>query len=246
MKTTITGVIITLNEEENLERCLRSISGLVTEILIVDSGSTDKTINIAKKFGAKIFKRKFDNFSSQRNYGISKATSEWILSLDADEEIPKKLAKEIQDEVEKEEYDAFLIPRKNIIFGKEIKHTRWSPDKHVWLFRKSKAKFVSSIHEEVKVHGKIGELENAKVHHSHKTVRDFINMMNTYTDLEADALVKSGTKFSYFSLFYYPVRSFIGRYFVKKGFLDGWRGFVLSYLRAMYQFSTWVKVWERS
>lgn len=245
MKRTISAVVITLNEEENIERCLKSVRSWVDEIVIIDSGSTDDTLKIADKYRAKVYKRNFDNFSSQRNYGISKAKSDWILSLDADEEIPSELAAEIEKAVAEDLYDAYMIPRRNIIFGKEIKHTRWSPDKHIWLFRKKNGKFTNSIHEEVKVKGKVGEIKNAKIHHSHKNVHEFIKMLNTYTDLEADAIVRRGAKFSYFNLFYYPARSFIGRYFLKQGFRDGWRGFVLSYLRAMYQFTTWIKVWER-
>lgn len=225
-------------------RCLSSVKGLADEIIVVDSGSTDKTVSVARSFGAKVYTRQFDDFSSQRNFAMSKAKSEWILSLDADEEIPGKLSSEIKEAIKKGDYDAYLIPRRNIIFGSEIKHTRWSPDRHVWLFKKAKGKFEKSIHEEVKIKGAVGELKNAKIHHSHKSVSEFIEMVNSYTEFEASEKVKRGQKFSCLSLFYYPLRSFIGRYFLKLGFFDGWRGFVLSYLRAIYQFAVWVKIWQ--
>lgn len=243
MKNSLTAIIITKNEEESISRCLKSVS-FVDEIVIVDSGSVDKTLEIAKKYDAKIFKKEFDNYASQRNYAISKANSRWILSLDADEEIPNALSTEIREAINNHNFDGYLIPRRNIIFGKEIKHTRWGPDKHVWLFKKDKGKFINSIHEEVHVNGKVGELVNAKLHHSHKNIYEFIEMLNNYTSLEAQELANKGVRFSCLKLFYFPLRSFFGRYFLKLGFLDGWRGFVLSYLRAIYQFTVWVKIWQ--
>lgn len=242
MKIYLSAIIITKNEEENIARCLESLS-FVDEIVVVDSGSTDGTLEIAKKYKANIFKRKFDDFSSQRNFAISKAQGNWILSLDADEEISEELALEIKNAIESEVYNGYLIPRKNIIFGKEIKHTRWSPDKHIWLFKKGKGKFANLLHEEVEVEGKVGELSNAKIHHSHKNVSQFLEMTNAYTEYESESNQRS---FSFIALFFFPLRSFFGRYIIKQGFRDGWRGFVLSYLRAIYQFLTYAKQWEKS
>jgi len=233
MKNYLSIVLITKNEEENISRCLKSVQ-FADEIILVDSGSTDQTIRIAKSYGAKIFTNKFVDFASQRNFAISKARGEWILSLDADEEIPRSLAEEIREAIKSQKVNGYLMPRKNIIFGEEIKHTRWAPDKHIWLFRKNKGKFKNSIHEEVEVTGSMGQLVNAKVHNSHKNVSEFLEMANSYTELEA------GVKF------YSPLRSFVGRYLLKQGFRDGWRGFVLSYLRAVYQFLAWAKQWEKS
>ena len=181
----LTSILITKNEEANIKRCLASIKDISDEIIIVDSGSTDKTLQIAKSFNAKIINKGFDNFASQRNFALSKAENDWVLSLDADEEISQELREEISKAIEAEEFDGYLIPRKNIIFGKEIKHTRWSPDKHIWLFKKSKSKFINSIHEEVAVDGHVGELKNPKIHYSHKNIHEFIKKINLYTDLEA-------------------------------------------------------------
>lgn len=241
----ISAVIITLNEEKNIARCLASISDWVDEIILVDSGSFDKTVEIAKNYGAKIYGRRFDNYANQKDFANGRATNDWILSLDADEEITRELAKEVQKELENPKYDGYLIPRRNIIFGKEIKHTRWSPDKHIWLFNKQKGKWVGDVHEEVRVRGEVGELKNAKVHYSHPTVSEFFRMLNSYTDLEAEKKIKNKESFSLFKVFLDSLKSFIGRYFYKFGFLDGWRGFVLSYLMAIYRMTTWIKVWEK-
>ena len=137
---------------------------------------------------------------------------------------------------------------KNIIFGKLIKYTRWQPelDRHIWLWKKSKGKWIGDVHEEVVVEGEVGKLKNAKIHYQYETVREFLDMIDRYSELEAEQRVKKGQKFSYLKLFIGPIYNFLVRYFYRLGFLDGWRGFVLSYLMAIYHLTLWVKIWERS
>ncbi|RJR28742.1 glycosyltransferase family 2 protein [Candidatus Microgenomates bacterium] len=237
----LSAILITKNEEVNISRCLDSLKGLVDEIVIVDSGSTDDTLNIAKKYNAKIYYRQFDDFASQRNYSVMKATGDWILSLDADETIDDTLRKEIKINTSKTEFDAFLISRRNIIFGKEIKYSRWSPDKHVWLFKKGKGTFYGAVHEEVKVKGQIGNLSGHKLHYSHKNIHDFLEKMNTYTTSESENKKYVNLGIALFAV----ARSFVGRYVLKQGFRDGWRGFVLAYLMSIYRLTTFVKQWEK-
>jgi len=240
--SSLSATIITLNEEEKLKDCLESIKDLADEIVLVDSGSTDKTLEIAKNFNAKIFHRKFDNFANQKNFAIDKASNEWVLSIDADEIIPASLANEIKNAIISENYDGYFIPRRNFILGSEIKHTRWSPDKHIWLFKKNKSLWVGEVHEEVKVDGKVGELKNAKMHYQDKTISEFIEGNNFYARLLAKDMYKKGKKFSLVRFFYDPVYEFLLRFIYKKGFLDGWRGFVLSLLMAYYQMTVWLKL----
>lgn len=249
MATKLSVVIITLNEEDCIGRALKSIENIADEIIIVDSGSTDKTIEIAKRFGAKIYFRKFDNYGAQKNYAAEKAKGEWILSLDADEEISIELANEIQQYITKSQqtFVAFSIPRKNIILGKFIKYTRWQPelDRHVWLWRKDSGKWSGDVHEEVEIfNGSIGKLINPKIHYQYDTVREFLSMMNNYSEIESNEKNKR-ISFSILRLIIDPVYNFLIRYFYRFGLLDGWRGFVLSYLMALYHFEVWIKVWER-
>lgn len=245
MKLSVT--IITFNEEDNIKRCLDSIKEVANEIIVIDSGSTDKTVEIAKKYGAKVYERKFDNYSNQKNYAAEKTTGDWILSLDADEEINSELAEEIKKAIKTTNYSAYSIPRKNIILGKWIKYTRWQPefDRHVWLWRKGRGKWLGEVHEELAVDGEVGRLKNAKVHYQYKKVSDFMDMMNRYSELDAGQRVKKGIKFSYFKFFLDPIYNFLVRYIYRWGFLDGWRGFVLSYLMGIYHLNLWVKIWER-
>lgn len=247
MKNKISVTIITLNEEENIRRCIHSIKEIAEEIIVVDSFSNDKTVDMAQQLGAKVYQRKFKNYSDQKNFAIGKASGEWIYSIDADEVNTKELNKEILSAIRSSEYDGYLVPRRNIIFGKEIKYTRWQPelDRHVWLFRRDRTKWVGNVHEEAAVEGEIGRIENAKVHHSYETVQEFMEMMNRYSDYDADKIILRSGKFSYFRLFFDPIYNFLVRYTYRLGFLDGWRGLVLSYLMAIYHLTVWVKVWER-
>ena len=245
----ISVTIVTLNEEENIERCLKSVKTFADEIVLVDSGSTDRTVGFATEYGVKVYYRKFDNYANQKNFAMEKASGKWILSLDADEEISPELATEIKSQTSnlKSSIVAYSIPRKNIIFGKFIRYTRWQPelDRHIWFWKKGKGTWVGDVHEEVIVKGEVGKLKNAKIHYQYKKVREFIDMINGYSEFEANEKVKNGVKFSYIRLFYDPVYIFLVRYFYRLGFLDGWRGFVLSYLMAIYQMIVWIKVWER-
>ncbi|MEK7550195.1 MAG: glycosyltransferase family 2 protein [Patescibacteria group bacterium] len=231
MKLSVT--IITLNEEKNLTKCLESVKNIADEIIVIDSGSTDETVKIAKKFGARVFFRKFDNYANQKNFALEKTGGDWILSIDGDEEITQELAPEIEEVTKSTIYSAYSIPRKNIIFGKFIKYTRWQPelDRHVWLWKKGMGKWVGEVHEELEVRGKIGKLKNPKIHYQYDTVSEFLTMMNKYSSLET----KNEN----------PIYHFLVRYFYRLGFLDGWRGFVLSYLMAIYYLEIWVKKWER-
>lgn len=240
----ISATIITLNEQKNIKRALQSLKGIVDEVVVVDSGSTDRTIELAKEFGAKVFIRDFDNFSNQKNFAVSKAKGDWILSIDADEQISERLGEEIKKAVEHKEYAGLLIPRRNFILGQEIKHSRWSPDKHIWLWKKELGKWVGDVHEEVEVLGKIGELKNAKINYQDEYIYDFMQKNDFYAEILANSLYKKGVRFSFFHLIYDSMCEFFIRFIYKLGFLDGWRGLILSYLMAIYKISVWIKIYE--
>lgn len=244
MKNNLSVTIITLNEEKNIEICLKSLKNLDAEVIIVDSGSVDRTLEIAKKYKAKIYYRKFDNFANQKNWAVSRTSKDWILSVDADEIIPEELVKEILEVIQNGKYAGFLIPRRNFILGAEIKHSRWSPDKHIWLWKKSEGHWEGEVHEEVVVKGKVGELKNKKIHHQQDSVSDFLMSNDVYSSILSRKKFKEGIKFSIWMLFWDPVFEFSLRFIYKLGFLDGWRGFILAYLMAIYKVTFWVKIWE--
>lgn len=239
-------IILTKNEERMIAQAIKSIKNLSDDIVIVDSGSEDTTVTIAKKLGAHVFERNLDSFAKQRNFANTKTQNNWVLSMDADEEIPQALVEEIKSVLEKPEYEAYLIPRRNIIFGKEIKYTRWSPDAHVWLYNKESGSWEGDVHEEWVPKTSTGFLDNGKIHHSHENVFAFVEMLNRYTDIEAERLYKHGLRPGFLLMLFWCIRSFVGRFILKRGFLDGMHGFVLSILMSFYRFVTWAKVWERS
>lgn len=227
--------IIARDAETDLGSCLASLKGLTDDVvLVVDDRTSDNTATVAKKLGAKTFTKKFVNFANQKNFAVSCTAHDWVLSLDADEEVSPELHKEISSiDFKSTPYSAFKIPRLNFIFGKPIYHTNWGPgdDSHIWLFKKSHGKWIGQVHEEVMVKGKVGTLNASKLHHNYQTVEQFIQKMNTYTSFESEPTN--------------PVYDFLRRYVWHLGFLDGWHGLFLSYLQAMSHIVVWIKLWEK-
>lgn len=242
----ISAVAIVLNEEKDLPRLLKTLKW-VDEVVVVDGGSTDKTAEVAKRTGTKVYQRTFNNFASQKNFALSQAANDWVLAVEADEEIPPELAAEVREVIKNKEYVAYLVPRRNIIFGKEIKHSNWAPDVHIWLFRRLAGQWQGAVHEEFVVKkGRVGRLKNAKIHYNYDSVSEFLAKANRYSELEAKSLAASGVRFSFFRLFWNPAFDFCRRFFYKLGFLDGLHGLFLSLLQAIYLISVQVKLWEIS
>ena len=231
----LTVVIPTLNEEKDLYKTLESTKGLADETLVIDSGSTDKTTQIAKQYGARVINHPFVSFSDTRNFGNEQAKGDWILSLEADVVVPVKLATEIRQAIATDQHSAFFIPRLNLIWGKPIRHTDWGPrdDCHIWLYKKGSGKWQSLVHEEFVTSKSSGVLKNFLVHKNYETINEFIDKIDRYSDL--------ATKQQQFFPSWWYLRDFFKRYFYKLGFLDGYHGLFLSYLQAVYYITLTVK-----
>lgn len=245
----ISVVISAYNEERKLPACLTSVS-FADEIIIVDNQSTDKTSEIAKKFKAKIFSRPNNlMLNINKNFGFTKATGDWILNLDADERLSDELKQEIEKVTAEDESSlaGFQMPRRNIIFGKWIRHTGWYPDYQLRLFRRGKGKFAEEhVHEKIEVDGKIGTLEGDLVHENYDTIMQFMQKMCiVYAPNEAEQLLKNGYEFSYSDAIRFPFREFIGRFFARGGYRDGFHGLMLSFLMAFYHFVVFANLWEK-
>jgi len=244
----ISVVLGVFNEEDNIKRCLESVKW-ADEIIVVDDGSTDKTVEIAKKYTDKIFHHKSEGYvEPTRNFGIGKAGGDWILLLDADEEIPDKLAKRLR-EVMKEDIDYVWVPRKNIIFGKWLKNEGWWPDYNVRFFKKGAVTWSNKIHSKPEIIGKELQLENdedlAIIHHNYKTVSQFLEKLDRYTTIEAEEFINSNKNFSQSSLITSPMEEFLSRMFARRGYKDGYHGFLLSSLEAFSMQVAMAKVWEK-
>lgn len=243
-------VISAYNEENNIRDCLSSVLALADEIVVVDNSSSDKTAEIAKKLGARIFTQGNDpkNIDLQKNFGFSKAAGDWILSLDADERVTPELAKEIKSSIEYpvSSIQGYWIPRKNIIFGKWIKSDMWWPDFQLKLFKKGKGKFgTNDVHKALILEGSSEKLTNPLIHHNYVSIHQYIQKLDNYTDIEAENLSSQGYKFNWLDAIRFPVNDFVKTFFLQKGFKDGIHGLVLSMFQAFYMGIVSAKLWER-
>jgi glycosyltransferase involved in cell wall biosynthesis len=246
-------VIITHNEEANIARTLASVQPLVAEgkgeIIIVDSGSTDRTVEIAKSFGAKVFIEDWKGYAAQKNSAIDKAEGDWILSLDGDEEVEADLITEISAaSSDQTPLVGYWIPRKNFFLGRWIKHGGFWPDPKLRLFRRGAGRFEDrAVHEDVRLEGQTAKLNGTLAHHSYPTLADYIDHMNRYSSLGAEMAVAKGHRgFSLFNILFRPVATFLYNYFLRLGFLDGREGLLLHLYHAVYVSWKYAKAWELS
>lgn len=245
----ISAVLVNLNEEEKLDRCLASLAGFAREIVVLDLGSTDESVEICKKYNAKVFKHDFVSFVEKvRNYIISKANGDWILVLDPDEAVSDSLKYKLEQISKENKVVAVNIPRKNIFFGRWIAHTNWWPDKHIRFFKKGQVEWISKIHKYPEVAGQILDLDAkedlAILHFGYDSVTQFLERQNRYSTIEAENRFEAGERFSRANFFGKPIREFLVRFVRHAGFLDGFYGFALTVLMMIYQIQVVVKLWE--
>lgn len=245
----ISVVISAHNEEKNIRDCIDSVADFASEIIVIDNDSTDRTAELAEKMDAIVYKQLNDvkKIDIQKNFGFEKATMPWVLSLDADERITPALAAEMIKEISKDSKTAgYWIPRKNIIFGKWIRHSIWWPDYQLRLFRKNKGRFPhATVHLPLEVKGETKHLSEPMEHKSYDTIQGFVNRLNNiYTEVEAESAFNS-KKMHWSDAIRLPVSDFLKTFFLQRGYKDGMHGLVLSMLQAFYMFIVAAKVWEK-
>jgi len=250
MKHTLTVVISAYNEEKKLGTCLSSVANLADEIIVIDNSSPDGTAKTAKSFKATVYKREnFDMLNINKNYGFEKATGDWILNLDTDEEITEELKTEIQGILDLELTYAkkgYWIPRKNIIFGKWIQHGFWWPDKQLRLFQRNFGKFpCKHVSEYISVDGETGELNHPYIHHNYDSITQYLLKLERYTTNESDVLRETKYQYSWFDAIRFLLSDFLKVYFAQEAYKDGLHGLVLSLLQAFYSFIVFTKLWEK-
>jgi (heptosyl)LPS beta-1,4-glucosyltransferase len=239
-------VVITLNEEARLRDCLLSLAW-ADEIVVVDAESTDKTASLAREFTDHVFIRPWPGFAEQKNFGIAQASGDWILSVDADEEVSPELTEEILAVMAAADAaDGYRVPRQNIFWGRWVRHGGLYPDWQLRLFRRGRGRFLPHrVHESVRVEGRVAGLEGPLVHRSYRDVTDFLERANRYSSLAAEEWVAQGRDVRAHDVVLRPLGRFASMYILQGGFLDGWRGFLLAVLYAYYVFVRWVKIWEK-
>ncbi len=238
-KNKITGLVITFNEEKNIEEVILNLD-FVDELIIVDSYSTDKTIDIIKKYPkVKFVLNKFENYTSQRNLALEYAQHEWILFIDADERVSKNLKTEIVETVNNESVNmAFYLYRKFMFQGKHLRFSGWQTDKNIKLFRKGKAKYISNklVHEKLTIDGSVGKLASKLIHYSYTDYESYKQKMIYYGQLKAKELFLKGIKPNAFHFIVKPAYKFFHSYLIRLGILDGKKGIIICYLNALSVF----------
>jgi glycosyltransferase involved in cell wall biosynthesis len=237
----ISTVVITHNEELNIERCLRSVAGISDEIVVVDSGSSDRTAELATQLGARVIVNDWPGYGPQKRFAVARARNEWILSIDADEEVSADLAAEI--EALSFSMDAYAVPRAVWYFGRWIRHGVWYPGYVVRLFRRDHAAFTNDlIHESVQVRGRTGRLQNDLLHYSYRDMDHHLLKMEEFSSLGAQQLYARGRGGSLLHLAFRPPFEFFKSYVLKRGFLDGQAGLMVAALHAQFIFLKYAKL----
>jgi glycosyltransferase involved in cell wall biosynthesis len=232
----LSGCVITYNEADRIEACLRSIA-FCDEIVVVDSHSTDATREIATRLGARVIERDWPGFRSQKQFAVDTASNDWVLCLDADERLSARLRAEIEDLRERgfEGHSGWSVPRITDYFGRFLRHGNAYPDRLIRLFNRLHGGWTGEeIHENTRVKGSVGRLHGHLEHYSYRSLTDHHNRMQRYADLMAHALYARGKRCGLAKVLVNPQWRFLRGYFIRLGFLDGWRGLVFALVEANY------------
>lgn len=240
----LTVVVLTKNSQDYLNRYLPNLQ-FADEILVIEDSLAKG--EIFEKLNARVIRRKLDNFASQKNFALDKVGTSWVFFLDDDEEVSPSLAKEIEEAVKSKDINGFLLPRRNMIFGRWVKGAGWYPDWQLRLFKKESGRFERLVHEKVKIEGKTANFKNDLIHQNYENLSHYFSesKFNLYTDLAAKSLLANGYHFFWLDLVRKPVDEFLRRFFAEKGYEEGILGLVLSLLQAFKELVIYAKVWER-
>src|SRR5262245_3385714 len=238
----ITATIITLNEERNIVRAIESLS-CADEILVVGSGSTDRTIELAEKLGVRVIEAGWLGYAAQKNWAAQQATFDWIHSLDADETVSQALEAEILSlKKSGARYDAYTMPRLARYLGRWIYHSGWYPDRKIRLYHREKAKWVGEfVHESVQVSGRLGHLESNLLHFTCDSLSEHLRTLDRYTTLAAQEIAARKVKVPLYKVILDPAWTFVKTYVLQRGFLDGLEGLTIAYMAAFYTFLKYSK-----
>lgn len=240
----ISVVVLTKNEEACIADCLNSVSW-ADEIIVVDDESSDKTLEVVKRFNAKVFSRKMDVEGRHRNWAYAQARNQWVLSLDADEMVTSELMHEIKGAINSDEFVAFDIPLRNYISNYWVRFGGWYPAAKVRLFKKDKFKYEESeVHPRVFIEGSCGHLKSDIVHKGYPDIEHFLNSVNRQSTLEAVKWINTGRKMTLGHMIWRAVDRFFRRYLRKKAYKDGMYGFVIAFFDTLYQILSYIKYRE--
>ena len=240
----ITAIIPTLNEEERIQNSLKS-AAFADEIIVIDSYSTDRTVELVKKSDAILLQRKFDDFSSQKNYAIAHASYDWIIWIDADEVLTTELQEEIKRAiVNTKDFVGFYIYRVFFFKGKKMRFTGTQNDKLIRVFNRKFCRYEGKVHEKIRAAGKLGFLKNKILHYSYISFDRYIVKLNQHSALKAEELFEKGILITPFHIIVKPIARFVKHYIIKLGFLDGFYGFIISFALSYGVLVRYIKLWN--
>lgn len=228
---TLSVVIITRNEEHNIGRCLTSVA-FADEIIVVDSQSSDRTVDIARSQGAIVINHDFKGYGDAKQTGVDRASQDWVFSIDADEAVSPRLAEEIRRTIsDNEAADGYFVPRCTNFLGRWIRHSNWYPDYVLRLFRRDKGRFDGAVvHEKVEVDGRVEKLKADLLHYSYPSMEEYLRKFDIYTTMGAEQALKAGKRAGWWSVTAKPLAALIRHFIIKQGFRDGLEGFLISVL----------------
>jgi glycosyltransferase involved in cell wall biosynthesis len=243
----VTVTIITLNEAANIDACLQSVAW-ADEILVVDSGSTDGTADLARARGVRVVVREWPGYAAQKNFAAGEARHDWILSIDADERVTAELASEIREAVRSASSEAgFRMPRVTWHLGRWIRTTDWYPDPQLRLYDRRRARWSPRrVHESVEADGPVGMFQSELQHYAYRDISHHLRTMDRYTTLAAEEMFEAGRRAGVIGLLVHPWAAFFRNYVLRRGVADGLPGFVISAMNAYYVFLKLAKLWERT
>jgi glycosyltransferase involved in cell wall biosynthesis len=242
----LSAIVIARNEAANIGACLDSVA-FCDERIVVDGGSSDGTADIARAKGARVAQHDWQGFGPQKNFALSLATGDWVLSIDADERVTAELAAAIKRAMADASADGFELPRRSSFCGREMRHAGWYPDYVLRLFRRGKARFDDAlVHERVICDGAVKRLDVALMHYPVLRLEDALSRMDRYSTLGAATLAASGRKVSFFAGVAHGLYAFIKTYVLRAGFLDGAEGFLLAVANAEGSYYRYMKAWVAS
>jgi glycosyltransferase involved in cell wall biosynthesis len=246
MAAKISILLPTFNNAEIIRPTLESVRW-ADELVVVDSFSTDDTVKICREYGARVVQHEYIQSAKQKNWAAPQCSHEWVLQIDTDEVLETGLREEVIDSINNasSEVEAFRIPRKNHVLGRWLRHSGIYPDYQTRLFRRDRAKWCErEVHAQIVVKGQVGTLNHHILHYGMPNISKQLRNLDRYTRYEADEMLKKGVRFSWYRLTIRPWVVFIQRYLVQRGFVEGWRGFIICVYLAVYDFLCQAKLWE--
>jgi glycosyltransferase involved in cell wall biosynthesis len=239
----LSAIVITRNEAANISACLASIA-FCDERIVVDSGSTDGTPKLAEQGGARVVAHAWAGFGVQKNFALSLAQGDWVLSIDADERVTPELAAAIKRAIDSDTADGFEMPRRSSFCGRVMRHSGWWPDYVLRLFRRGRARFSDdAVHERVICEGPVARLPEPLMHHPVNRLEDALSRMDRYSTIGASSLAKSGRRVSFMTGIVRGLWTFLRTYILRLGFLDGREGFLLAVANAEGTYYRYMKAW---